>query len=122
MFRRVLKTIVLVPIAAVLVALAVANRQPVTVSFDPFDPADPAFAMSTPLYLVGFTILIAGVVLGGIAAWLEQSKWRRTGNRLAAEIGVIQTELEHLKRQAARPEGRSLTHPSGPVAKTSPTA
>jgi hypothetical protein len=122
MFRRLLKAIVLIPIAAGLVALAVANRQPVTVSFDPFDPADPAYALTTPFYLVGFTILIAGVVLGGIAAWLEQGKWRRARARLAAEVGVIRNELEQLRRQAANPEGRALMRPAGSVAKRPPAA
>jgi hypothetical protein len=122
MFRRALRTIVLIPIAVVLVALAVANRQPVTVSFDPFDSADPALAITTPLYLVGFAMLIAGVVLGGVAAWLEQGKSRRTSTRLAAEIRAIRAELAHLKRQPPKPDGRSLTHPAAPVAKTSPAA
>ena len=61
---------------AALVLWAVANRQPVTVSFDPFDPANPASELTTPLYVVAFAILIAGVVLGGVATWLEQGKWR----------------------------------------------
>jgi hypothetical protein len=77
MIRRLLKTIVIIPAAAVLVALAIANRQPVTVSFDPFDSSDPDLAVTVPFYLVGFTVLIAGVVLGGIAAWLKQGKQRR---------------------------------------------
>jgi hypothetical protein len=122
MFRRLLKVIVLVPIAAALIGLAVANRRPVTVSFDPFDPADPAYAVTMPLYILGFTVLIAGVVLGGIAAWLEQGKWRRARARLADEIGLAQTELAQLRRQAAKPEGRALTHPAGTVAKRPPAA
>jgi hypothetical protein len=77
MIRRFLKTIVIIPVAAVLVALAVANRQLVTVSFDPFDSSDPDLAVTVPFYLVGFAVLIAGVVLGGIAAWLKQGKRRR---------------------------------------------
>lgn len=77
MIRRFLKTIVIIPVAAVLVALAIANRQPVTVSFDPFDSSDPDLTVTVPFYLVGFTVLIAGVVLGGIAAWLKQGKQRR---------------------------------------------
>jgi uncharacterized integral membrane protein len=122
MFRRLLKAIVLIPIAAALVAWAVANRQPVTVSFDPFDPADPAFAMTMPLYVVGFAILIAGVVIGGIAAWLKQGKWRKAHARLAAEIAVIRAELDHLRRQAAKPDARVLTHTAGSVAKRPPAA
>jgi hypothetical protein len=77
MIRRFLKIIVIVPVAAVLVALAIANRQPVTVSFNPFDSSDPDLAVTVPFYLVGFTVLIAGVVLGGIATWLKQGKRRR---------------------------------------------
>jgi len=122
MLRKILRTIVLIPAAAVLVALAVANRQPVTVSFDPFDPADPAYALTTPLYLVGFALLIMGVVLGGIATWLEQGKSRRTSARLAAELGVVRSELGRLKRQTAKVEGRSVLNPTGPVAKTPPAA
>jgi hypothetical protein len=122
MFRRLLKAIILIPIAAALVALAVANRQSVTVAFDPFDPADPAYAMTMPLYLAGFAVLIAGVVLGGIATWLEQGKWRRARARLAVEIGVVRIELERLKQQTAKPDGRSLTHPAGAAAKRPPAA
>jgi hypothetical protein len=77
MISRFLKTIVMVLVAVVLVALAIANRQPVTVSFDPFDSSDPDLAVTVPFYLVGFTILIAGVMLGGTAAWLKQGKRRR---------------------------------------------
>jgi hypothetical protein len=102
MMRRFLKAIVTIPAAAVLVALAIANRQPVTVSFDPFDPSDPNLAVTVPLYLVGFMVLIAGVVLGGIAAWLKQGRRRRIGTRLAAENVMIRTELAYLKGQAAR--------------------
>jgi uncharacterized integral membrane protein len=97
----------MIPAAAVLVGLAIANRQPVTVSFNPFDPSDPHLAMAVPLYVAGFTVLIAGVVLGGFAAWLKQGKHRRTGSRLSAEMVTIRTELAHLKGQVARPEGRS---------------
>ena len=79
MIRKVLKSMLMIATAVVLVALAVANRQPVTVSFDPFDPSDLDLAMTVPLYVVGFTVLIAGVVLGGVAVRLKQGKWLRSG-------------------------------------------
>ena len=122
MIRKFLRSIVMIPAAAILVALAVANRQPVTVSFDPFDPSDSDLVVAVPLYLLGFTVLIAGVVLGGVAAWAGQHKWRRAGARLAAEIRVIRTELEDLKQQTAKPEGRSPTQPAGSAVKTSRSA
>jgi len=121
MIRTALRLIVMVPVAAVLVALAVANRQLVTVSFDPFDPSDRDLALAVPLYQMGFAILIAGVVLGGAATWLKQRKWRRTAAGLAAEMGVMRAELEHSKRQAAQPDGRSPTRPTE-AARTLPAA
>jgi uncharacterized integral membrane protein len=105
----------MIPAAAVLVGLAIANRQPVTVSFNPFDSSDPDLAVAVPLYVAGFAVLIAGVLLGGFAAWLKQGKHRRKGSRLAAEVATIRTELAHLKGQMARPEGRSLAGSTEPV-------
>lgn len=107
----------MIPAAAVLVGLAIANRQSVTVSFNPFDRSDPDLAVTVPLYVAGFTVLIAGVVLGGFAAWLKQGKHRRTGSRLAAEVVVMRTELAHLEGRMARSEGST-----GPANKRVPAA
>jgi hypothetical protein len=122
MVRRFLKAILMIPAFAVLVALAIANHQPVTVSFNPFDPSDPDLAVTVPLYLVGFTVLIAGVVVGGIAAWLKQRRRRKIAIRLAAENVMIRSELAYLKGQMARHEGQSPTPPTGSAYKTLPAA
>jgi hypothetical protein len=107
MIRRFLRTLVMIPAAVVLGLLAMANRQPVTVSFDPFDALDTEFTVTVPLYVLGFTILIAGVALGGFAAWLRQGRRRRLGSRLAAENLVIRSELAAMRGNAAR-HSRSL--------------
>jgi hypothetical protein len=123
MIRRFLKVaIVMSPAFFALVALAIANHQPVTVSFDPFDSSDLDFAVTVPLYLAGFTVLIAGVVLGGFATWLTQGKHRRMRSRLAAEVVSIRTELAYLKGQMAKRDGRSPTHPTVSANKTLPAA
>jgi hypothetical protein len=123
MFRKLLLAIIVIPAAVLLVAWAVANRQSVTVSFDPFDAANPAYAVSGPFYLVGFAILIAGVVLGGVAAWLEQGKSRRARGRLAAEVASLRAELDRAKQQAM-PHGRAVVpgRTSGSDAKRLPAA
>jgi uncharacterized integral membrane protein len=107
MIGRILRVIVMVPAFVALALLAMANQQVVTVSFDPFDMSDMDLTVAVPLWLLGFTILIAGVLLGGFAAWLRQGRHRRLGNRLAAENVVIRTELAYLKGRAARLDGRS---------------
>jgi len=117
-----LRAIVVAPAVAVLVGFALANRQPIKVSFNPFDSSEPYFAVTDPLYLAGFTVLIGGVVLGGVATWLKQGKRRRLSSRLAAEVVAIRAELAYLKGHTARPEGRSRTHPTRPANRTLPAA
>ena len=116
MIRKLLMALIMTPAFVALALLAIANQKPVTVSFDPFDASDTDFTVTVPLYVLGFTILIAGVLLGGFAAWLKQGRHRRFRRGLAAENVMIRTELAALKGRAARPEGRSLT----PAAKSLP--
>jgi uncharacterized integral membrane protein len=111
MFRKVLAAIVLIPLAVVIVGLAVANRQVVTISFDPFNAAAPAFALKAPLFVLVFILIIVGVIIGGAAAWLRQSKWRRTARRLDAELRREQAELDALKRRVGEHEAATASWP-----------
>ena len=45
-------------------------------------------------------LLILGVIIGGIAAWLRQTKWRRTARRLEREVASLRAEVETLKRSS----------------------
>jgi uncharacterized integral membrane protein len=103
MLRKIVTTIIVVPIAAVIVAFAVANRQTVTVSFDPFSTAAPAYAATLPLFAVIFAVLILGVLIGGIAAWIRKSKWRRAARQREAEVHALQGEQETIRRRFGTP-------------------
>jgi len=109
MLRRIVTALILVPLAIIAISLAVANRQSVVVSFDPFDQAHPALTRTLPLYLLMLVLLIGGVVVGGIAAWIRQGKWRRAARRADAQARELRAEVERLKRRpgptalAARP-------------------
>jgi uncharacterized integral membrane protein len=100
MIRKAVTALVLIPLAIVCVAFAVANRQTVAVALDPFDPANPALTVTLPLFILILVLVIAGVVLGGAAAWLRQSKWRRAARRAEREAHALRTELEQLKRRS----------------------
>lgn len=106
MFRKIVTAVIVVPLAIVIVAFALANRQVVTVSFDPFSSASPAYAASLPLFVLIFVLVIFGVVIGGIAAWLRQAAWRRTARRLDADVRTLHQELEAMRRRAAEEEAR----------------
>ena len=97
----VLKLIVLVPLALLAVAFAVANRQGVTVSFDPFATDVPAFALSGPLFLVLLITIVAGVVLGGVASWLGQGRHRRALRVAGRENDQLRQEVERLRADLA---------------------
>lgn len=62
------------PILLGAIALAVANRAEVTFSFDPFSQAASGHYVSLPLYGVIFIAMLAGILMGGAAAWLKQRK------------------------------------------------
>ena len=110
MFRKIITAIIVVPLAAVIIAFAVANREAVTVSFDPFSSASPAYAATLPLFAVILLVLIAGVVVGGIAAWLRQSRWRRKARELDGEVRTLRAELDSLRRRFA------VHEPAAPMA------
>src|SRR5262249_12020018 len=91
------------------ISLAVANRQSVVVSFDPFDQAHPALTRALPLYLLMLVLLIGGVVVGGIAAWIRQGKWRRAARRADPQARELRAEGERPKR---RPGPALAGHPA----------
>ena len=112
-FRKIIAAIILVPLAVVIIAFAVANRQIVTVSLDPFSAEHPAASLTLPLFALVIVLLVLGVLIGGIAAWLRQSKWRRTARRLEREIADLHIEIEALKRSAGIP-GAGIDVPVAP--------
>ncbi len=98
MIRKVVAALVLIPLAVVTVLVAVANRQAVTVALDPLGEA-PALAVTAPLFAILLGALIAGVIIGGTAAWLRQRKWRRAARRAEAEVRALRAESEALKQR-----------------------
>jgi uncharacterized integral membrane protein len=93
LLRRIVAVIILVPLAIVIVAFAVANRQSVTVSFDPFSAEAPAASLSLPLFALVIGLLIVGVIIGGVASWLGQGRWRGAARRFERELQVLRGKL-----------------------------
>jgi len=110
--KRLLAVLIFGPLAVLLVVLAVANRAPVRLSIDPFNPGSPGLSVDLPLFFVGFGALAAGVVLGGVAVWLRQGRYRRSARREHREAVRWQREAEQAQaRPAAPPAGPALPAP-----------
>lgn len=92
--KKFITYLILIPAAVVIVLIAVANREMVTLSIDPFDAKDPALAIRLPLYAVMFLFLLAGVLVGGFAAWLRQGKHRRMARALQSENARLRRDAE----------------------------
>ena len=103
MLRKLVATLILVPLAIVIVAFAVANRQDVTLSFDPFSASAPAAAITVPLFGLVIATLIVGVIIGGMSVRLGHGRWRRTARRLEREAAELRTRLDALIDKSAEP-------------------
>jgi uncharacterized integral membrane protein len=111
MIRKIVTAVILIPLAAIIIAFAVANRQTVSVSFDPFDTANPAYAASLPLFVLIFILVIFGVILGGVAAWLRQARWRWAARRAEKENQELRLELDRLRHDLSADPPARLSPP-----------
>nr|WP_210272783.1 LapA family protein [Chthonobacter rhizosphaerae] len=99
------------PIALVVIALALVNNQPVTIILDPFTPQTPYMTVTVSLYVIFFVTLMVGVLLGGMAVWARQGRFRRAARQNRREARRWKGEAERLREQTA-PAGPGLPAPS----------
>lgn len=114
--RKIVAIFILAPLAIVIVMFAVANRALITVSFDPFSSVQPAFALTLPLFVLIFVLVGLGVVIGGVATWLKQHKWRARARLAEAEAREMRARLDTQRLRAAMPAERSSTLSIPPAA------
>jgi uncharacterized integral membrane protein len=96
--RRFLWVLFCVLVAALVMPLGIANRQPVTLNLDPFGRTATPFALDMPLSLLMFVLFMLGLLLGGAATWFSQGKWRRTARHKSREAYQWKSEADRLTR------------------------
>ena len=95
--KRLFKYLFLVPVALVVLALAVANRHSVTIFLDPFaGPTPEGTQIVAPLYIIMLLAAMAGIILGSVTTWLEQAKYRRAARRAKTEGNSLRAEIARL--------------------------
>lgn len=101
MLHRFFLVVVVAPLAILLVVLAVANRATTPFTLNPFDPGSPGLTIHWPLFVYLFITLILGVVLGSLATWFRQGRYRKIARERTHEA-------EQLRRKAAEREERAV--------------
>jgi uncharacterized integral membrane protein len=102
--RKLLRWLIFVPLAILLVLLAVANRAPVTLSLDPFSSEAPAFAFTLPLFVALLLAVALGVVIGGVAAGIGRLRWRYRARKAEREAEKLSAENDAFFRASAARE------------------
>lgn len=96
------------PLLIVAVALAIANRNLVQFSFDPFNGDNPAFAVNVPLFLILMAGLLIGILLGGMSAWADQGHWRRMAREARKRVAQLEAEQAATLKTASNDSGTAL--------------
>ncbi|WP_296744281.1 LapA family protein [Mesorhizobium sp.] len=109
MFNRIVLVVVFVPLAVILIALAVANRGPIAFTLDPFHPGNPALTLTLPLFIYLFIALAVGMVIGSMATWVKQGRYRKLARRHGIEVENLR---QAVSRAPAAPKGPVLPKPT----------
>lgn len=104
MFNRFVLIAIIVPVAIVLIMLAVANRAPVAFTLDPINPGNPGLTVQLPFFVFLFLALGCGMVIGSLATWLKQGRYRK-------EARVKRREVQNLLQQV--PPAPAADKPTG---------
>lgn len=110
MLNRIMTFAVFIPLAIVLVALAVANRAPADLTLDPFNPGNPALTVTLPLFIYLFGALALGLVIGSVATWFRQGHYRKQARHNEAELARLR------KAAPAQPDIPAMTSLPAPHA------
>lgn len=110
---RLIRTLLLLVLAIILVVLAFANRELVTVSVQVTE-ALPGFSVRLPLFLVILVTLMLGAIIGIVWEWIRNGSLRVQSAERGREITRLQREISMLRKDHADPEDEViaiLNHP-----------
>lgn len=95
--KRFLRLLLLVPLAVAAIAMAEANRHSVAIYLDPLAGSGTGGTeIAVPLFVVVFASLVIGVILGSMATYFEQSKYRAAARKARAEADSLRAEVARL--------------------------
>jgi uncharacterized integral membrane protein len=106
MARKIVNLLILLPLGIILIVFCVANRQFVTLAFNPFRPEDQVLSVSAPFFVFLFIALIVGMLVGSAVTWLSQGKHRKRARSEAKEAIRWHAEADRHKSRAEEIAGQ----------------
>jgi uncharacterized membrane protein YciS (DUF1049 family) len=110
---KILAWLIAVPVAVVIIAFAIANRDSVAISFDPLP-----YALDIPIWALTVGALAAGFVIGALLRWLLDHKWRRMARQGRRRTKALEQELARVRDKldkATPQQGAALPAAAAPV-------
>jgi Lipopolysaccharide assembly protein A domain len=98
-WRKLILALVVVPLGVVLVALAVVNRKPTALILDPFGGTEPGLSLEAPFFLFLLGAFALGLIVGGIATWFSQGKWRRLAREETRQARDWRRQADRLEKE-----------------------
>jgi hypothetical protein len=95
---RLLRILILFVLAIAVVAFAVANRHFVNFVVDPLGGPASDLLVEAPLFVFLFGAMLIGFVIGGVAAWFGQARWRNAARGRAKEVTLLKKDVDRLTR------------------------
>ncbi|MDD9910036.1 MAG: LapA family protein [Ahrensia sp.] len=100
MLNRLTTLFILVPVGIIVLALAVANRQSVTLAVPPDVNGEPLFSATMPMFAVVFVSVLIGMVIGSCATWFKQGRYRKDARVQKSQVRQATSEAEKQKERA----------------------
>jgi hypothetical protein len=100
--RRIFNWLIGLPVAVIGIGFAVANREWITVSFDPLNRAHPFASVTMPLWALLFAGILIGILAGWFAAWKGAGRHRKAAREARIELIRTQRMHEALKQEHER--------------------
>ena len=96
---RLLRTLFLSCLAIILLLISLANSQKVTLYFLPESLSSffkITFSLNIPLFLVFFSGIFIGLVIGFVWEWLREYKFRVEANNYQKRLTIAENELSNM--------------------------
>lgn len=108
---RFLRLVFIAVLALLLVAVALANRETVTLSALPADFGQylgGRWSVELPLFLVIFVVFAIGMLAGLVWEWLREGHIRREARQQSARAAKLENEVGHLRDRHSAPRDEVL--------------